>query len=365
MAIRLGKGTPRPGRPKGDRRRNSALEIQIHPNNIRRGVRYIFLTRRQVLVTASSLLVFVSFLVFGLYAFPLVVGDLLRFPEYQGLLAEREVLGKRLPPLIQELRGLDDETQRVRLELDRIYLAYGLDHDAVETQGGYPLQPETAPDSMYQATVQDGFNLQARIVEQQEVLGVLIQEVQEFERLRQEQMLTTPSLTPLRGDQFVLTSPFGNRRSPFTNAWGFHAGIDLAAPIGLPVYAPADARVVYAGRYNQRQSVNWWRYGNLVVLGHGDDFITLYAHLDEIKVRRGQQVRRGDLLATVGNTGFSTNPHLHYEIRRRQADGKLLPVDPRIYMFDLELSDQERGLVAQRKAPNLDGYEPLPRLFTR
>jgi murein DD-endopeptidase MepM/ murein hydrolase activator NlpD len=102
-----------------------------------------------------------------------------------------------------------------------------------------------------------------------------------------------------------------------------------------------------------------------VVLSHGDDFITLYAHLEDIGVRKGQQVRRGDVIGTVGNTGFSTNPHLHYEIRRRQDDGQLLPVDPRIYMFDLELSDQERVLVANRKAPDLDGYEPLPRLFTR
>ena len=368
MAFRFRK-KKRPQPPRADARvgrsRDSALEIQIHPNDIRRGVRYLFLTRRQVLITVLSILAYLGFVGFGVYAFSEVVGDLWRYPEYQSLLTQRETLGKRLQPLVQELRTLDEETQRVRLELDRIYLAYGLDHDAVESQGGYPREPLEAPESMFKTTVQEGLNLQARVLEQQEVLEVLIHEVQNFERLRHEQMLTTPSLTPLRGDQFVLTSPFGNRRSPFTNAWGFHAGIDLAAPVGLPVYAPADGKVVFAGLYDQRRSVNWWRYGNLVVLTHGEDFITLYAHLEEISVRRGQVIHRGDVLGKVGNTGFSTNPHLHYEVRRRQSDGKLVPVDPRIYMFDLELSDQERVLVVTRKAPDLDGYEPLPKLFTR
>ncbi|MEM7051152.1 MAG: M23 family metallopeptidase [Acidobacteriota bacterium] len=175
----------------------------------------------------------------------------------------------------------------------------------------------------------------------------------------------TPSVIPLRGANFLLTSPFGNRRSPFTKALDFHAGIDLAAPIGMEIHAPAEGVVAFAGRYPRRQSVGWWRYGNLVVLRHGDRFITLFGHCDEVTVRRGQRVRQGDVIGTVGDTGWSTSPHLHYEVRRRTEGKGFVPVDPRIYILDYRWSDEEQTLVRARATPSLDDFEPLPRLIGR
>src|SRR4029450_11548493 len=95
---------------------------------------------------------------------------------------------------------------------------------------------------------------------------------------------------------------FGTRRSPCTKPLDSHAGLDLAAPVGTPVFAPADGLVVFAGRYPLGQSVAWWRYGNLVAIRHGDRFVTLYGHLDETGVRLGQRVHQGELIAKVGNT---------------------------------------------------------------
>jgi murein DD-endopeptidase MepM/ murein hydrolase activator NlpD len=100
------------------------------------------------------------------------------------------------------------------------------------------------------------------------------------------------------------------------------------------------------------------------VLRHGDRFVTLYGHLDEIRVRRGQRVKQGDVLGAVGNTGWSTSPHLHYEVRRKE-DGEFRPVDPRIYILDHQWRDEERLLVRARSAPDLNDFEPLPRLLTR
>jgi murein DD-endopeptidase MepM/ murein hydrolase activator NlpD len=77
-------------------------------------------------------------------------------------------------------------------------------------------------------------------------------------------------------------------------------------------------------------------------------------------VRRGQRVEQGEVIARVGSTGLSTNPHLHYEVRRRDADGEFRPVDPRIYILDHRWRDDERILVRARNAPPLDDYQPLP-----
>ncbi|MEJ2717354.1 MAG: LysM peptidoglycan-binding domain-containing M23 family metallopeptidase [Deltaproteobacteria bacterium] len=102
----------------------------------------------------------------------------------------------------------------------------------------------------------------------------------------------------------VLTSPFGHR-------WGvFHKGLDIAAPIGKAVFACAKGRVIFTGRRKKLRG-----YGRIVVLDHGRGVYTQYAHLSRILVRKGQRVRGGQRIALVGNSGRSTGPHLHLEVR--------------------------------------------------
>jgi murein DD-endopeptidase MepM/ murein hydrolase activator NlpD len=112
-----------------------------------------------------------------------------------------------------------------------------------------------------------------------------------------------------------MSSGFGMRVHPVTGAKRLHAGIDLAAPTGTPIGAAAAGTVTFAGARGG--------YGNLVIVDHGDGTETRYAHQHTISVRAGQTVAAGDLLGTVGSTGQSTGPHLHFEFRR---DGE--PVDP-------------------------------------
>lgn len=119
-------------------------------------------------------------------------------------------------------------------------------------------------------------------------------------------------LWPARG---TFTSPFGMRRHPIFGIRRMHTGQDIAAPYRAPVIAAADGRVLYVGWFGG--------YGKIVVLDHGAGVSTLYAHLSQFLVRQGGIVRRGQQIGRVGSTGYSTGPHVHFEIR---VDGR--PIDP-------------------------------------
>ena len=127
---------------------------------------------------------------------------------------------------------------------------------------------------------------------------------------------STPSIWPVRG---WVTTPFGNRTSPFSGIVKFHEGIDIAAQTGMPIMAPADGVVIKAGFSTG--------YGNMVEISHGYGIKTVFAHNSRLNVKAGQRVKRGDVISYVGDSGSSTGPHLHYEVR---LNG--LPVNPTKYM---------------------------------
>lgn len=129
-----------------------------------------------------------------------------------------------------------------------------------------------------------------------------------------------PNAKPLRGNLDV-SSEFGLRRNPFGGfSYEMHSGIDFRGPVGTPVYATADGIIV---KVEQQFS----GYGKHIVIDHGYDYETLYAHLSDMSVQVGDRVKRGDLIGELGNTGRSTGPHLHYEIHRKNQ-----PVNPRYYL---------------------------------
>ncbi|HWM90944.1 MAG TPA: M23 family metallopeptidase [Thermoanaerobaculia bacterium] len=344
-----------------------SLEVQIHPSDIRRRVRYLFLTRRQLTLWSFPVLAYLAFLALGVWVARGVIGGMLNRHEYSSLVTERALQGERLQDLVGRLEQLEDRTDGLHVRMNKILLAYGLPSGPSAGQGGYPFRAvtATAPDSIYGGTIyggtiQQGNRLQTRIGERLSVLDAFLREVRTYEQANGEQVRSTPSICPLRGGDFVLTSTFGRRRSPFTKEFELHAGLDLAAPQGMEIHAPADGVVVFAGQYPMARSIGWWRYGNLVMVRNGDRFVTLFGHCQEVRVRAGQKVRKGDVLGTVGNTGWSTSPHLHYEVRRRIGDGPWAPVDPLIYILDHRWPNEERLLARARSGPEAQGYEPLP-----
>lgn len=121
---------------------------------------------------------------------------------------------------------------------------------------------------------------------------------------------------PIRGR---LTSPFGMRRHPIFGVVSFHSGIDLAAPNRTPIKASDNGRVILSGWYGG--------YGKVVIVDHGKNYSTLYGHLSSTSVGRGKNVIKGQVIGHEGQTGYSTGPHLHFEVRK---NGK--PQNPLNYL---------------------------------
>ena len=143
-----------------------------------------------------------------------------------------------------------------------------------------------------------------------------------------------PAIQPVANKQLIaLASGFGLRIHPVYKVKKMHNGIDFAASIGTPVYATADGSV-------SKVEVRFSGYGKLVEIDHGFGYRTRYAHMHDFAVKKGQQVKRGDLIGYVGNTGLSTAPHLHYEVLINDER-----VDPVHYFFnDLTAAEYEKIL---------------------
>ena len=131
-----------------------------------------------------------------------------------------------------------------------------------------------------------------------------IRELYKYYKDKNIKLSSTPSIWPADG---WITSPFGYRRDPFTGKRRFHEGLDISNRKGSPVVAPADGIVVFIGRKGG--------YGNMIAISHGFGITTRYGHLSKILVKLGEQVQRGDIIGEIGNSGRSTGPHLHYEVR--------------------------------------------------
>lgn len=154
-----------------------------------------------------------------------------------------------------------------------------------------------------------------------------------FDQLRQaageqkEKIARIPSVLPISVKDYTMSSGYGYRRDPIYGTTRFHEGLDFAAATGTPVFATADAVVQSADRRSG--------YGNCIDLDHGYNYLTRYAHLSQILVKPGQQVKRGEMIGKVGSTGKSTGSHLHYEVRFKGE-----PQNPVNYYF-MDLSAQE------------------------
>ncbi len=158
-----------------------------------------------------------------------------------------------------------------------------------------------------------------------------LDEVYEMARTKNERLASMPAIMPVAKNQCKVVSGFGMRFHPILRYRRLHSGIDLTARPGTPIYATGDGVVRVAGRNPQGMA----GYGVVTLIDHGFGIQTLYAHMQNTKVRVGQKVKRGEQIGTVGSSGMSSGSHLHYEVI---INGK--KVDP-VYYFGGDLTPQE------------------------
>jgi murein DD-endopeptidase MepM/ murein hydrolase activator NlpD len=253
--------------------------------------------------------------------------DVLR-RENQDLVGRLTVMNDALSGVRTDMRALVEREREIRI------LADLPDLDPAERAVGVGGRSQVAVPTGASNTVRDALVLQAdleRLVREAEFERMAFEGVYEAILARRDVLDHTPSILPCYGS---FTRGFGLKRDPFTGFFHLHAGMDIAAPHGTPVYATADGYCIES-KWSQSG------YGNVIRIGHGYGFETRYAHLTNMYVSEGDRVHRGEVIGTVGSTGKSTGPHLHYEVRV-QGD----PVNPKTYILS-DVISQSRSYVRE------------------
>ena len=169
-----------------------------------------------------------------------------------------------------------------------------------------------------------------------------LDEIVKLAKEKEDMLASIPAVLPVKKGEFYVASGYKMRMHPILKINKFHKGMDFTAPKGTPVYASGKGRVSLA----QRSST----FGKVIYIDHGYGYRTIYAHLNKMVVKRGQQVKRGDLIGYVGNTGLSVAPHLHYEVHK---NGRALnPIN--FYYGDLSA---EEFATLQEKSEESQSYD--------
>ena len=227
----------------------------------------------------------------------------------------------RIDTVLKEVRSIDENLYRTIFETEPVFL-----------QGSG--NKEEFSELFHYLTMDNSNLVQKTSSELSEIHKKITGDSQEYRMLmnycgnKTDLLRTLPAIQPIRNLDLTRTaSGFGYRIHPIYKIKKMHPGMDFTAPTGTEVFATGDAEVELV-EMSKRGN------GNTVILNHGSGYKTYYMHLDAFKVKTGQKVKRGDVIAWVGNTGLSVAPHLHYEVYLNNT-----PVNPVNYFF-LELSPE-------------------------
>ena len=267
----------------------------------------------KTLKISNFFLFLISSFLFGLFTlFGLLTTDFLNTPKE--LLLERELNNYefQFDLLSQRLEQMEDVMTEIENRDNEIYRAYFEASPIPEEQrragfGGV---------NRYKKL--EGFGNSDQIIETTKQIDILsrmlvvqsksLEEIQQLAEKKEDLLAAIPSIQPIKKEDLKrMASGYGWRIDPFTKKRRRHKGMDFSSNRGTPIYATGDGVVK---RADNRSS----GYGRHIRIDHGFGYISLYAHLNKYNVRRGQKVKRGDIIGFVGNTGRSVAPHLHYEI---------------------------------------------------
>ncbi|MDE6310437.1 MAG: M23 family metallopeptidase [Muribaculaceae bacterium] len=241
-----------------------------------------------------------------------VAYSLMDFPREKELRNENETLRSEINVLhhradvalsvMEDLADRDNNFYRVMMQAEPI--SPGQRYAGLERQRAIS-RLDSLADPQVIVEVEDKFDRLERMLY---VQSLSFDSLASLAGANEHRLAHIPAIPPI-SEKYLRTvaSGYGTRIDPVYGTTRFHEGLDFSAPPGTPVYATGDGTITTAG----------WEsaYGNMVEINHGYNYTTRYAHLSEIDVRPGQTIHRGDLIGKVGNTGKSTGPHLHYEVR--------------------------------------------------
>ncbi len=289
----------------------------------------------------SKLTKFLIHLVSGLFSgalFFLVFVSTIQSPEEKQLNQERKhmeaqyrLLDRQFEEMrlvVTDLQDRDDNLYRVVFQADPIPLSL---RRAAASNADYYAQLLDMTNSEIVVTTTKKLN---EIKKELYIQSKSYDELVLLAKNKETMLQNLPAIQPvLNKDLKRMASGYGWRIDPVYHTRRFHAGMDFTAPVGTDIYATGNGTVI---------SVGWEQgYGNCVQINHGYGYLTLYGHMSAFKVKRGQAVKRGDVIGFVGNTGKSTGPHLHYEVHYK---GQVM--NPQNYYF-LDLSPAEYDKMVQ------------------
>ena len=263
--------------------------------------------------------------------FVVIFNYIVATPKEENLRAENKrlksqygIMSARLENMLEvmdKMEERDDNFYRVMMQLDPLSDAQRL--SGLDYENRYS-QLSKLSDSRLVEQLSKRMNLlEKRIYSQLQSFDQL----QEALANQQDRLAHIPSVMPINIADYTMSSGYGWRVDPIYGSSKFHEGLDFAASKGTDVFATGDGKVNIAGREKG--------YGNCIDIDHGYNYVTRYAHLSEILVKPGEEVKRGQLIGKVGSTGKSTGPHLHYEVRYKDT-----PQNPVNYYF-MDLTPEE------------------------
>ena len=253
--------------------------------------------------------------------------------ENQQLLAQYDVMNKKLDQLelvLDDIEMRDENVYRVIFQADSI-------PNSIRRAGFGGVNRYEHLESMDNADLVINTAKRLDIVMKQlYVQSTSFDEVIDLAKRKEEMLRSTPAIMPISNSDLKRTaSGWGYRIHPIYKTKKFHWGMDFTAPIGTEIYATGEG--VISKITNEHRG-----YGKRIEIDHGFGFKTLYAHMNEFNVKKGQKVKRGDVIGYVGSTGTSTGPHLHYEVHVR---GK--KQNPQFYYFKEDFTAEEYDRMIQ------------------
>lgn len=269
----------------------------------------------------------IYFIIF--YAFDAPTEENLR-KENSILKSKYSILNRRLDNSLKVMANIqdrDDNFYRVMMQMEPV--GYGQRFAGLDNEKRYK-ELQNIPDAGLVSLLTRRLDLFERQIYAQ---SLSFDQLKDMASKQKDKLAHIPSVIPINIKDYTMSSGYGYRRDPIYGSSKFHEGLDFASKTGTPVFATADGKVVEAGRQGG--------YGNCVDISHGYNYLTRYAHLSEILVKQGQEVKRGEMIGKVGSTGKSTGPHLHYEVRFKNE-----PQNPINYYF-MDLTPEEYAEMVQ------------------